>query len=147
MTYLVDPLRLRRAVAKWPPSLTVTSIGSSCPSRTNSAGSSLRSTPFRARNMALLPVSDGPMRTVSPSTSMSNSAQLWKFLPLRFKSLDPPKEYPVAAVSSHSDPQPGQGLGAGPMSLPSPSCGASSERRHLEQYEPPLPWSVTQWCL
>src|SRR5271154_267163 len=66
-----------------PPMSRRTSIGSSCPSRTHSAGSSLRTIPFRARNNALLPTSDGPVTTVSPSISTSKSAQDCRFLPDR----------------------------------------------------------------
>src|SRR5271168_141780 len=66
-----------------PPMSRRTSIGSSCSSRTHSAGSSLRTMPLRARNKALLPTSDGPVTTVSPSISTSNSAQDCRFLPER----------------------------------------------------------------
>src|SRR5271154_1931082 len=57
-----------------------TSIASSCPSRTHSAGSSLRTTPLRARNRALFPTSDGPVITVSPSISTSKLPQDCRFL-------------------------------------------------------------------
>src|SRR5271154_923601 len=66
-----------------PPMSRRTSIGSSCPSRTHSAGSSLRTMPFRARNNALLPTSDGPVTTVSPLISTSNVDHDCRFLPER----------------------------------------------------------------